>query len=446
MKSSKKSSVSTPGSGAGMNAGMNADIIIVGGGLAGGLTALRLSQIHPDKKTLLLERGPTLGGNHTWGFHESDLHAPEPSNDPSRKTELWMKPLISNSWDAHEVRFPKLTRITETPYHAIRSERFHSGLIEKLGRNVRLGCDVQRITASEVVTSAGEVLRAPLIIDASGIKPNQQTPRTFAEASCGWMKFVGFDLKLKKPHGLQRPILVDATIPQMDGFRYFVCLPWDDHRILIEETFQSSAPELNHERISRSITAYAVRAGWDIESIERTEEGHQPLPLYALEYDRPSEKAVEFDGEDFVDESPVSISSGVGWFHSATSRSLPDAVRIADFVCALPQLRTGPVRAELRDYRKNWIDQQKFYRLLNRLMFRAVEPSLRYLLLERFYGLREDLIERFFAGTSTRADRPKILGAKPIVRPGRAAKNWMDDVPAAPVPAKVEAASETTTV
>jgi lycopene beta-cyclase len=218
----------------------------------------------------------------------------------------------------------------------------------------------------------------------------------------------------------------------MDGFRYFVCLPWDDHRILVEETFQSSAPELNRDRISRSITAYAERAGWEIESIERTEAGHLPLPLYELEYDRPSTAAVEFDGEDFVDESPVSISAGVGWFHSATSRSLPDAVRIAEFICDLPQLRSGPMRAELREYRKTWIDQQKFYRLLNRLMFRAVEPSLRYQVLERFYGLREDLIERFFAGTTSRADRPKILGAKPIVRPGRATKNWMDDAPATP--------------
>lgn len=425
---------------------MNADVIIVGGGLAGGLTALRLALVHPDKKTLLLERGPQLGGNHTWGFHESDLNPAEPSNDPNRKVELWLQPLISTSWEAHEVRFPKLTRITETKYHAIRSEKFHTALMEKLGRNVRLNCDVRRIAAAEIETSTGEILRAPLIIDASGIKPSQQTPRTFADAPCGWLKYIGFDLKLKKPHGLKRPILVDATVPQMDGFRYFICLPWDDHRVLVEELFQSSAPELNRDRISRSITAYAGRAGWEIESIERTEEGQLPLPLYALEYDRRSDAVVEFDGEDFVDESPVAISSGVGWFHSATSRSLPDAVRIAEFICGLPQLRSGPVRAELRDYRKIWIEQQKFYRLLNRLMFRAVEPSMRYQVLERFYGLREDLIERFFAGTSTRADRPKILGAKPIVRPGRATKNWMDDVPSSLVSKKGPTAAESAMV
>ncbi len=413
------------------NAGMNADVIIVGGGLAGGLTALRLTLDHPQKKILLLERGATLGDNHTWGFYEADLSAPMPTGDNSVKTELWMQSLISKSWDSHEVRFPKLSRTITSRYHSIRSEKFHQGLVEKLGRNVRLQCDVVRITDIEVETRAGEILRAPLVIDASGISPEQKTPRTFAGAPCGWMKFVGFDLRLKRPHGLNHPVLSDATIPQTDGYRYFCCLPWDDRRILVEETFLSSSPDLNHERIARSIRAYAERAGWEIEAIERKEEGRLPLPMYALEYDRASTAPIEFDGEDFVEKTPVSISSRVGWFHSATSHSLPDAVRIAEFISELPQLRTGPVRAELRKFRRDWIEQQRFYRLMNRLIFRAVEPSLRYQVLERFYGLREDLIERYFAGTTERADRPRILGAKPVVRPGRATKSWADELPPA---------------
>lgn len=412
--------------------GMNADVIIVGGGLAGGLTALRLAQTHPEKKVLLLEKTAALGGNHTWSFYEADLTAPDSNESPETKAELWMQPLISKSWDSHEVRFPKTTRTIDSRYHSIRSEKFHAGLMEKLGRNVRLNCDVRKISDSEVETSSGEILRAPLVIDASGIKPEQRTPRTFAGAPCGWMKYIGFDLKLKKPHGLERPILADASVPQMDGLRYFYCLPWDANHILVEETFLSSSPDLNRERISRSIKAYAERSGWEIESIERVEDGQLPLPLYALSFDKPPETPFECDGEDFIDQSPVSISAGVGWFHSSTGQSLPDAVRIAEFISELPQLRTGPVRAELREFRKEWIEQQRFYRLLNRLTFRAVEPSLRYQITERFYGLREDLIERFFAGTSTRADRPRILGAKPVVRPGRATKNWSDEEPQAP--------------
>lgn len=409
---------------------MNADVIIVGGGLAGGLTALRLSQLHPEKKVLLLEREASLGGNHTWSFHESDLIALSPTATGAateQRNGLWLQSLISKSWDSHEVRFPKLNRVNENRYHTIRSNHFHQTLLKILGRSVRLGCDVRRITDFEVETVSGETLRAPLVIDASGIVPSQETDRTFAGVACGWSKFVGFDLKLKTPHGLTRPVLADATVPQMDGFRYFTCLPWDETSVLVEETFLSASASLNHERISRSIRAYAERAGWEIESIDRIEEGRMPLPLFAPTFDQPSDAPVEFDDEDFTDQSPVAISTGSGWFHSSTSNSMPDAVRIADFICGLPQLRTGPVRADLRKFRHEWIDQQRFYRLLNRLMFRAVEPSLRYQVLERFYGLKNDVVERYFAGTTTRADRTKILGAKPVVRPGRATKNWTEE-------------------
>ena len=69
-------------------------------------------------------------------------------------------------------------------------------------------------------------------------------------------------------------------------------------------------------------------------------------------------------------------------------------------------------------------------------MFRAVEPSLRYQVIERFYGLRPDVVERYFAGTTSRPDRTKILGSKPVVRPGRATKNWTEETPSS---AKAEA-------
>lgn len=424
---------------------MNADVIIVGGGLAGGLTALRLSQLHPDKKVLLLERESKLGGNHTWSFHESDLRALEASEvEKTDEPELWLKPLISKSWNSHEVRFPKHDRIIENRYHSIRSDHFHKTLTNLLGRSVRLNCDIRRITDFEVETSDGVILRAPLVINASGILPSQQTENTFAGTGCGWIKSLGFDLKLKKPHGLNRPLLVDAKVPQMDGCRYFSYFPWDETRIFIKETFLSASSSLNHQRITRSIKAYAERAGWEIEDVERIEESHMPLPLYALTYDLPSTEAVEFDGEDFTDQSPVCISTGSGWFHSATSDSLPDAVRIADFICGLEQLRTGPVRADLRKFRYDWIDQQRFYRLINRLMFRAAEPSLRYQVLERFYGLKNDVVERYFAGTTSRTDRTKILGYKPIVRPGRATKNWTAETPV--TAATSEVATTTTSV
>jgi lycopene beta-cyclase len=64
--------------------------------------------------------------------------------------------------------------------------------------------------------------------------------------------------------------------------------------------------------------------------------------------------------------------------------------------------------------------ERSFYRLLNRMLFRAAEPAQRYRVLERFYRLPAPLIERFYAGQATFADKVRILSGKPPVPIGRA--------------------------
>jgi lycopene beta-cyclase len=49
------------------------------------------------------------------------------------------------------------------------------------------------------------------------------------------------------------------------------------------------------------------------------------------------------------------------------------------------------------------------------MLFGAGKPENRYRMLERFYRLPEPLIERFYAGRSTRADMVRILAGKPPV-------------------------------
>ena len=93
---------------------MRADIILVGGGLANTLIALRLSDALPEIKVMILEQGPALGGNHTWSFHGSDL------SDAQRN---WLEPLIDCSWDDYEVRFPNRQRTLRGSYHSITSEK-----------------------------------------------------------------------------------------------------------------------------------------------------------------------------------------------------------------------------------------------------------------------------------------------------------------------------------
>ena len=61
-----------------------------------------------------------------------------------------------------------------------------------------------------------------------------------------------------------------------------------------------------------------------------------------------------------------------------------------------------------------------FFRLLNRMLFRAAEPDQRYRVLERFYGLPEPLIRRFYAGRLRWSDKVRLVTGSPPVPIGRA--------------------------
>ena len=101
-----------------------ADIVIVGGGLAGGLIALAIDQARPELRIALIEADKTLGGNHRWSWFESDLdEAGHALLEPFRKSE----------WEnGYDVRFPEYRRKLSTPYHSMTSADFHGGLARML--------------------------------------------------------------------------------------------------------------------------------------------------------------------------------------------------------------------------------------------------------------------------------------------------------------------------
>jgi len=88
------------------------DIILAGGGLANGLIALRLRQLQPALRVLLLEADSKPGGNHTWSFHEGDI-TPE--------QHRWVAPLVAHRWQGYDVRFPDLNRTLAGDYLSISS-------------------------------------------------------------------------------------------------------------------------------------------------------------------------------------------------------------------------------------------------------------------------------------------------------------------------------------
>lgn len=371
--------------------GLKVDIIIVGGGLSGSLFAWRLKTTHPHLKFLLFERGDSLGGNHTWSFHSRDL---------SESAREWLSPLVYRGWNEYDVFFPKLHKKVPSQYASIRSEHFHQVLITSLRDEVRLNADAMVMDSTSVTLKSGEKIEARWVFDSRGLGPVHH-PR------CGFQKFLGWDLKLRKPHGLEAPILMDACVEQKEGYRFVYCLPWTETEVLVEDTRYSLQPHLNAEEMRQEIKSYCAEKGWEIEEVLREEKEALPLPFQA----------------NFLNETP-SDTSGVlplgmraSLLHPTTGYSLPHAITSIEYLTSLSEsqwLLKWPQKV------KQAKKKQKFFMRLNRVMFFSRKASERYLFLQHFYHLPPSLMSRFYAGQMSLADKLKFFMRRPPVSLGRA--------------------------
>ncbi|MBA2918811.1 lycopene beta-cyclase CrtY [Sphingomonas sp. MAH-20] len=355
-----------------------ADITILGGGLAGGLIAFALSQRRPDMGVTLVEREPTLGGNHIWSFFDTDI----------AEEDRWIvAPFVSHRWDGYDVRFPGHRRVLSTGYNSIESGQFDRVLRSRLPA-VRLNEDGEPEGAAIDARGAGDLGTLQL----------------------GWQKFVGQVLRVEGGHGLTRPVVMDATVEQIDGYRFVYLLPFDAERVFVEDTYYSDSAALDVAAIGARIEAYAAAQGWRVTATQREETGVLPVVI----------------GGDF-DAYWRSTGAGLakagmraGLFHPTTGYSLPDAVRLASAIAKAPDLSAEGLARLTRAHAERTWRARGFYRLLDAMLFRAAEPAQRYRVLERFYRLPEPLIGRFYGGRSTTADMMRLLIGKPPVPIGRA--------------------------
>lgn len=370
------------------------DLLLIGGGLANGLLALRLSQLRPDLDVRIVEPSATLGGNHTWSYFATDL-TPE--------QEAWITPLVAHRWPGYSVRFPDHARRLPTGYRSVTSDRFHTVISAALaGRIVQAAA--RSVTPAEVVLTDGRRLIARAVIDGRG-------PVPAPDLALGFQKFVGMEVRLSAPHGLAEPIIMDACVEQHGGYRFLYTLPIDDRTLLIEDTRYTDADDLDRERFRQGVLDYAQDQGWTIEAILREEDGVLPVALdgdIAAHFQRHGSAAL----------------SGLraGLFHPTTGYSLPDAVRLADRLAHAFPANGDELALSIQRHATDVWKARAFYRLLNRMLFRAAAPDRRYRILERFYRLPAPLIERFYAAGSTFPDKLRILSGKPPVPVGSALK------------------------
>ena len=369
------------------------DLILVGGGLANGLIAWRLRTQRPELNILLLEAGDSIGGNHTWSFHYGDLTVGQ---------HVWIAPLVGTRWPRYDVVFPGHMRTLDSGYASIASSDFAWVIAAALGPRLRTGVRVESVTPTTVRLAGGETLRAGAVIDGRG-------PQAGTRLALGYQTFLGQEVRLRVPHGVKAPVIMDASVEQQGGYRFVYLLPFGPDRLLIEDTHYVDTQAWEPERLRANIASYAKGRGWEIAEVLREEHGSLPIVL-----------AGDVDGfwRD-LDGQPVS-GLRAGLFHSTTGYSLPHAVRLAERIAALPDLRAPALfDAIRREAQSAWKDQG-FFRLLNRMLFLAGSPDRRWRVMERFYRLPAPLIERFYAARLNLFDKVRILSGKPPV-PVRAA-------------------------
>ncbi len=367
---------------------MRVDVILCGGGLAGCLTALALAK--RGVALLLIEEGASLGGEHVWSYFDGDI-APE---------QRWLvDPMTIARWPDHEVAFPARKRKIGSGYNSMSSDALDAHVRATLRpEQVRLGARVASVGPDSVTLESGETIAAGAVIDARGAA-------NLEALTLGWQKFIGRTYRFAAPHGIERPVVMDATVEQLGGYRFVYLLPFSPTELMVEDTYYADTPDLDRAAIGGRIDDYLAERGLRPAAIEKEESGVLPVTL----------------GGDFEafwpqdEQTAARIGLRGGFFHPTTGYSLPDAVRIALRIAALPRIEGRALAAELRAESARLWRERTFYRAINRMLFRAATPDRRYRVLEHFYRLDPDLIARFYAARLTPLDKMKIMSGRPPV-------------------------------
>ena len=370
--------------------GRTTDIAIAGGGLAGGLIALALTRARPDLRVALVEGGETLGGNHRWSWFASDLD--------SEGAQL-LDPLRLTRWDGYAVSFPTYARELATPYRSLSSADFDAGLRRLLPEGtIRCGETVAALDAAGIDLAGGGRIDARAVIDARGL--------VHAPAlEGGWQVFMGRHLRTRVPHGVERPVIMDATVGQHGAYRFVYVLPLASDELFVEDTYYADTPTLDRAVLDERIDRYCVAHGWHGQAIAH-EAGVLPVVTGG-----------NFAGFQKGHRTPgvTVVGARGGFVHPLTSYTLPFAVDTALAIARAADLSGERLAAMIEERAQTHWHRTGFYRRLGRMLLGAGAPERRYKVFERFYRLPQPLIERFYSARSTRGDQARILCGKPPV-------------------------------
>jgi len=358
--------------------------LIAGGGLAACLAALAMARLRPDVPLLIVEEAATFGGDGFLNFADAEL-----GQDGA---EL-VGPLAVERWPGFYVAFPGFSRKLKAEWAGFAAADLHRAMTETLQpRQYRLGTRVVAVREDALVLDGGEEIRAQGAIDARG-QASLSTLDLIYEAR------LERDYRLRAPHRVDRPVLIDATVDQAGGLRFMQCVPLSEDRLVVADVCLSERAQPD-EAAGPRIDAYLAARGWKKKSPGPAVARTRPLPI----------------GGDFAafwrlgGARVAKLGLRGGFVNPFTGRTIADAVRTALLLADQRDFGGAALHDAVEAEAKQLWRKREPHRALARAIAEAA-PEDRRDVAARLYGLDPGLVARLQADQLGLIDRMRLQRA-----------------------------------
>src|SRR3954470_18368320 len=367
-----------------MARGRRDGILIAGGGLAGSLAALAMARHRPEVPLLIVEERETFGGEGYRSFSEAEL---------GEDGAALAGPLAIDRWPGFYVAFPGFSRKLRVEMAGFGAEDIHRAMTQALKpKSYRLGTKVVAVREDALVLDGGETIKAQGAIDARG-------PTAMSTLDLLYEARLERDYRFGGPHRVDRPVLIDATVDQIGGLRFFQCIPLSEERLLVADICISERVQPDEQAAAR-VTAYVKARGWARPRARADRTTSRPLPL----------------GGDFAafwrlgGARAAKLGLRGGFVHPVTGRTIGDAASMALLLAGQSDFSGDALHDLFEAEAKQMWKKREFLRGITAALA-AATPEDRRAMVERLYRLDPATIQRLQADRLNMIERWRIRRA-----------------------------------
>jgi lycopene beta-cyclase len=333
---------------------------------------------------LIVEERENFGGGSHRLFADAEL-GPEGA--------ALIEPIAPARWPGFYLAFPDLARKMKGEYGDLDAGSLHQAMIAALSPGqYRLGTRVVAVREDALVLDGGETIKAEGAIDARGAA-NLSTLELLYEAR------LERDYRLGAPHGVDRPVPIDATVDQGAGLRYFECVPLDENRLAIADICVSERSQYDEQAGAR-IDAYVKARGWN-----------RPKALAERGATRPLAHGGDFAAFWRLGGARVAkIGLRGGFVHPVSGRAVADAARTASLLARQRSFAGAALHDAFEAEAKQlWKRRELARSIVGAIAGTPAEGRLAFA--ERLHRLNGALLERLFADRLGLLDRGRLQRA-----------------------------------